>query len=44
MNEKEYSWMNAWMHDNARIHGARFTMLELKVTPLGKDYGFKLHL
>jgi hypothetical protein len=21
MNEKEYSWMNAWMHDNARIHG-----------------------
>jgi hypothetical protein len=35
------------MHDNAKnteYKGARFIMLEVKVTPFCKDYGFQLAL
>jgi hypothetical protein len=43
MNGKKCLLMNAWMHDDAKnieYMGARFIMLEVKVTPFGKDYGF----
>ncbi|KEH17057.1 hypothetical protein MTR_0048s0020 [Medicago truncatula] len=47
MDERKYLWMNACMHDNAKVHRIYMvrvssTMLESRVTtPFGKDYGFK---